>query len=105
MKYPTAPSGSNPVPSKGAPKPTNASIAPATSRGQFPIATGPLRSPNSHPMKTMPLSKRHSIPDQRCYGEAPGGLPTYPQDWLVTRDEGGGAKGSAFPPPGPGQIG
>jgi hypothetical protein len=39
-------------------------------------------------MKTMPLSKRHSIPDQRCYGEAPGGLPTYPQDWLVTRDEG-----------------
>src|ERR1035441_4058444 len=68
MKYPTAPSGSNPVPSKGAPKPTNASIAPATSRGQFPIATGPLRSPNSHPMKTMPLSKRHSIPDQRCYG-------------------------------------
>src|ERR1035437_2581319 len=64
MKYPTAPSGSNPVPSKGAPKPTNASIAPATSCGQFPIATGPLRSPNSHPMKTMPLPKRHSIGDQ-----------------------------------------
>src|ERR1017187_8774610 len=74
MKYPTAPSGSNPVPSKGAPKPTNASIAPATSRGQFPIATGPLRSANSHPMKTMPLSKRHSIPDQRCWGGDGGGI-------------------------------
>ena len=41
----------------------------------------------------VPGEYRRSLPvapliaDQRCYGETPAGLPTYPRDWLVAAGE------------------
>jgi hypothetical protein len=50
-----------------------------------------MRGTASHAARlpVVPPEMRRSLPvtpliaDQRCYGEAPAGLLTYPQDWLV----------------------